>query len=393
MSGYVMSDGPAFGAAAAPKEVGGGSSLLSPGGRSGAKRQQGGGGSGGSLPGDAGFSISVPQRVPAPKGYNAPPRVLPGESEEGGPPSPKKKWDHQFSRLKGPNRKFTVPRLGLKDYMMLAISSRRSGDTRKEALAYYNIGVLYDNVADYTNAVKAYDKYLALCMHNQDQEGQATAYNHLGVSYQLMDGTKHHPQAIACHKRHRKSTANPRSRVIALCNEGLAHRETGDIEKAMEYHRRAVEQSLGTDDEEGESLARGALGMTEIAEGSSAGLAAGRENMGRHMDLCHKKKDVKHTSAAFEQLGLLASTRGDYAEAFDMYSTSRELAMQAGEHGKADLEKCHIGIAKGSVLLEEYLAKLRDSGVATSTPARGASAAGSLIDEIGLGSAGGDPAQ
>ncbi len=39
---------------------------------------------------------------------------------------------------------------------------------------------------DYTAAIECYQKFLRLCQHSQDQQGEMLALNAIGVSYQQM---------------------------------------------------------------------------------------------------------------------------------------------------------------------------------------------------------------
>ena len=113
------------------------------------------------------------------------------------------------------------------DYSLLAQACHRGGRVRGEAFNYFCMGVLYDNLQvgvvccgdagggagplrvfnshcasvnarvsrllcvgtplqDYTSAIECYQKFLRLCQHSQDQQGEMLALNAIGVSYQQM---------------------------------------------------------------------------------------------------------------------------------------------------------------------------------------------------------------
>jgi hypothetical protein len=74
----------------------------------------------------------------------------------------------------------------VQDYHMLAQACHRGGRVRGEAFNYFCMGVLLDNLQQYRRAIDSYDKFLTLCQHSKDQQGEMLALNAIGVSYQQM---------------------------------------------------------------------------------------------------------------------------------------------------------------------------------------------------------------
>ncbi len=89
---------------------------------------------------------------------------------------------------------------------MLAHACKRGGKVRDEGRAYFSMGVLYDNMQNYKQAVACYERFLAVCKNIGDAHGEALAYNCMGVDYQLMAGPlKAKPlleQAVFYHQKH-----------------------------------------------------------------------------------------------------------------------------------------------------------------------------------------------
>jgi hypothetical protein len=61
-------------------------------------------------------------------------------------------------------------RTAIADYTMLATSSQRADRPPMEALAYYCMGVVLDNMGQYSKACEAYSKYQAVCKKLNDTE-------------------------------------------------------------------------------------------------------------------------------------------------------------------------------------------------------------------------------
>lgn len=69
----------------------------------------------------------------------------------------------------------------IRDYTTLAFSMRRAGNTEAEAAAYFCVGVTYDNMGKYEDAIKGYSKFLKLSREINDKVGECLAYNCMGM--------------------------------------------------------------------------------------------------------------------------------------------------------------------------------------------------------------------
>ena len=74
----------------------------------------------------------------------------------------------------------------IKDFTMVAASSRRAGKKDVEASAYVSLGVICDNQGKLTEGIDYYMKYLSICEEIGDDLGCACACNCLGVNFMLM---------------------------------------------------------------------------------------------------------------------------------------------------------------------------------------------------------------
>ena len=55
-----------------------------------------------------------------------------------------------------------------------------------EGAAYFSMGVLFDNMEQYSKALDCYKKFVAVCQKLGDVSGEALAYNCIGVDFQHM---------------------------------------------------------------------------------------------------------------------------------------------------------------------------------------------------------------
>ena len=55
-----------------------------------------------------------------------------------------------------------------------------------DGAAYFSMGVLFDNMEQYSKALDCYKKFVAVCQKLGDVSGEALAYNCIGVDFQHM---------------------------------------------------------------------------------------------------------------------------------------------------------------------------------------------------------------
>ena len=74
----------------------------------------------------------------------------------------------------------------IRDFTVLAFSSKRAGKKDVEATAYLSLGVIHDNQGDYLKAIENYKLYLQICEEVNDSAGSACACNCLAVNYMML---------------------------------------------------------------------------------------------------------------------------------------------------------------------------------------------------------------
>lgn len=121
---------------------------------------------------------------------------------------------------------------------MLAFACKRAGKTRDEGRSYYSQGVLCDNLGKYSQAISYYKQFLNVCRLLGDKQGEALAYNCIGVDYQVlgkMRDPKLYERAIEYHLKH-KEIADSAGKFLTHINLGIIYNEMRDEEKASINH-------------------------------------------------------------------------------------------------------------------------------------------------------------
>jgi tetratricopeptide (TPR) repeat protein len=146
--------------------------------------------------------------------------------------------------------------------------ARQIGDKRGESNAICNLGVVYKNLGDYKQAIASHEMDLAISREIDDKWGEACALGNLGLTYndigEYHQAIKYHLQALAT----RQGTNDKRGEAADLGNLGLSYYNIGEFGLAIDYHQRCLEitRDLGSRRDECNTLSD--LGLVYNALGN-----------------------------------------------------------------------------------------------------------------------------
>ncbi|CAG9314723.1 unnamed protein product [Blepharisma stoltei] len=303
--------------------------------------------------------ITKPQRIELPVYFNTPRRFSITR-----PKSPPKPVNNLF---KNPNQSFqnaldlektTTVMKRLKDYNMLAFACKRAGKTRDEGRAYYSIGVLYDNLGQYKKAISSYTQFLNVCQSIGDVHGEALANNCIGVDYTKMAEAEPGnnalwQEAINYHMKH-KDIADVPGKFLAHINLGIIYSKLGDNERAAINHQFALRYAIQMSSVAGQSVAIGNLGQigNNKIVGDNEKLKMFAE---RYLALSHELKNRKGESGAYQQLGNISFSVGDYDSSTKNYYRAMKIAEEIGDKELLDVAKCNFGAANANLKMDEHM--------------------------------------
>jgi tetratricopeptide (TPR) repeat protein len=208
----------------------------------------------------------------------------------------------------------------LKDFNLLAFSSKRAEKKDVEATAYASLGVLCDNQDDFYGAIDQYELYLKLCEELGDEMGVSAACNCMGVDYMFLaskaklegsddldsslkgsnnldsnnisskfsssvntGGGHSSPakkstgvrkntkrsllqQAIIAHSRHLDVSPDIGGKLVAHINLGICLSWLGDIAQAAKNFQDALRVAIKMQTLYGQSIAVGNLGLLALGK-------------------------------------------------------------------------------------------------------------------------------
>jgi tetratricopeptide (TPR) repeat protein len=171
----------------------------------------------------------------------------------------------------------------IRDFTVLALSSKRAGNKDVEATAYASLGVIYDNQLHYLEGIESYKEYLQICEEIKDITGSAAACNCIGVNYMLManppsdSGSLHGislneenkkllEKAVLYHTKHLEIGPDAGGKFVAHTNLGLCLGMMGNINQSAKHHQDALRVAIKMQTLYGQSIAVGNLGMLALVK-------------------------------------------------------------------------------------------------------------------------------
>lgn len=301
----------------------------------------------------ANLNILQPQRIELPLYFNTPRRF-----EEISPGKHRPQHAEDLSLMVGASmdretRNSTLKRLN--DYRLLAEACQRAGKTKDQGRAYYSMGVLFDNLGLHMKAIKAYEKFLNVCKTIKDLNGEALAYNCIGVDYHKLAEAENNrdlwEQAIKYHTLHR-DIADTSGRFLSHINLGIVYDRIGETEKSAVNHQFALRYAIQLSSVSGQTVAIGNLG--QIGSKSIKGdFDRMKVFVERYLNLSNDLRDKKGVSGAYHQLGAISYSLGDYESSTRNYYRAMRVADEAGERDLKDSARCRLGIANGMKKMDD----------------------------------------
>lgn len=344
-------------------------------------------------------NVMTMQRASTPWQYNTPNRVLEGAvlgdgeraGEEGAEaPVEEKKEPRSASQAPMPanyvrriRRRAQNSRAAeTKDYRqqiadlkLLADSASRSGNVYQALQAYHRMGVVLDNEGKFAEAIEKYKQFLSLCIASKNTQGEALAYNCLGIdSFK----TGQYDESVQYHNKHLE-LADSTGRLIAHTNLGIAFQAMGLSEHAAIHHQHAIEYANRMGAKDAQCFTVGNLGVASAAQGD---FQTSRICLQYHLTAAQKQKNVMGdtkfasqtlktvSNRAYHRLGQVNATDGRFDEAASQFSKAMEVAKSKGDQSSEEKSGAMLGIARGLMNFNQHCEALvtnsRAEGFATS---------------------------
>jgi serine phosphatase RsbU (regulator of sigma subunit) len=156
----------------------------------------------------------------------------------------------------------------LKHFNKASEIARALKNDSKLAVALNNIGLVYDDKADYNNALTYYLQSLKLVEGTGESKFQlASTLNNIALIYKTQGK---YDEALSFHNRSlkiKREIGNKRGEGSSLHNIGLVYKLKGDYDKSLEFYHQALELRRSINDESGAGLTLNNIGSVYDSKG------------------------------------------------------------------------------------------------------------------------------
>mmetsp|Transcript_130641 Transcript_130641/g.406210 ORF Transcript_130641/g.406210 Transcript_130641/m.406210 type:complete len:420 (-) Transcript_130641:145-1404(-) len=249
------------------------------------------------------------------------------------------------------------------DLKLLADSASRSGNVYQALQAYHKMGVVLDNQGMLAEATQKYKQFLSLCIASKNIQGEALAYNCLGIDTFKMG---QYDESIQYHNRHLE-LADSTGRLIAHTNLGIVFQAMGLSEHAAIHHQHAIEYANRMGAKDAQCFTVGNLGIASAAQGD---LQTSRICLQYHLNSAQRQKhllgDTKFASQtlksvsnnAYHRLGQVSASDGRLDEAASHFAKAMDVAKSKGDQQNEEKSGAMLGIARGLSNFDQHVESL-----------------------------------
>ncbi|MEG4515897.1 MULTISPECIES: tetratricopeptide repeat protein [unclassified Microcoleus] len=210
--------------------------------------------------------------------------------------------------------------------------SREIKDRTGEAISLGNLGNAYHSLGQYERAIDFQEQSLAIKREIYDRSGEAASLGNLGNAYHSLG---QYEKAIDFHKQSlviKQEIKDPLGKANSLGNLGNAYDSLGQYEKAISFHEKHLGISRAIKDRRGEANSLGNLGNVYNALGKyERAIDFHKQSLAIKREI----KDRRGEANSLGNLGIAYHFLGEYEGAIDFVEQSlvikREIKDRSGE--------------------------------------------------------------
>src|SRR5262245_25371848 len=224
---------------------------------------------------------------------------------------------HSFGKLQKALEKFNE-----------ALQIRRAiGDRRGEAITLDDIGVIYHSFGEMQKALENYNEALQIRRAIGDRQGEATTLNNIGVAYRYLGEMQKALDKFNEALQIRRAIGDRRGEAATLNNIGINYRPLGELQKALDTHNEALQIRRAIGDRRGEATALNQIG---IAYRSLGELQKALDKFNESLLIFRAVGDRMGEAATINNIGITYRSLGEMQKALDKFNEALPIERAIG---------------------------------------------------------------
>jgi len=226
---------------------------------------------------------------------------------------------------------------------------QQTGDRQGGATSLNNLGLIYNNLAEYERAIDFYRQSLTIAREIGDRQGEATSLNNLGNAY---NNLAEYEEAIDFYRPSlviARETGDRQSEAVSLGNLGNAYNNLEEYERAIDFYRQSLVIAREIGDRQSEAASLNNLGnaYNNLAEYEQA------IDFYQQSLVIAREIDDRQSEATFiNNLGKVYALLEEDSKAKDFYKQSLVIAREIDDRQGEVASLNNLGLIYNN--LEEY---------------------------------------
>jgi CHAT domain-containing protein/Tfp pilus assembly protein PilF len=218
-------------------------------------------------------------------------------------------------------------RKGIEKYQEASELYRRAGDSKEEAAALNNIGVIYHTLGKSQKALEKYNEALQIRRAIGDRRGEGVTLDDIGIIYHLLGEMQKAQEKFDEALQIRQAIGDRRGEAITLHNIGQVYRYLGEMQKAQEKFDEALSIRRAIGDRRGEAATLNIIGITYRSLGD---VQKALEKFNEALSIRRAIGDRMGEAATLYQIGQVYRSFGEAQKALDKYNEALPIDRAAG---------------------------------------------------------------
>ena len=215
------------------------------------------------------------------------------------------------------------------------------GDRNVEVANYGNLGIVFQSLGDYVKAKEYHEKALAINIEIGDRAGEATNYGNLGTVFQSLGdyvkAKEYHEKALAINIE----IGDSEGEATNYGNLGTVFQSLSNYVKAKEYHEKSLEKNIEIGDKAGEATNYGNLG--NVFQSLSNYVKAKEyheKSLGKNIEIGDRAEEATN----YGNLGSVFRSLGDYVKAKEYHEKALAIKIKIGDRKGEATNYGNLGI-------------------------------------------------